>query len=426
MAAVNGLCISGSVVINKLSGPVSIFILQPNYDSQYVKQYKNAPIFILLGDIHGSDANLCKPADNATRIYDRNFLIMMCNILNSNEVIDFCIEGTDLTKQTTVSNPSEQPIMAFFNLIKTCNRLKLENAKDYPFIEKIRWQYTDIRFWTLDMPEVQQVRQDRPRKYYCLSEFLFLRIENNPNYIKKPNAETFNKLFIYYAEELKAKGYSLEANIAVNAREIYSKFVENRFSLINFQILKITKMVDRQFLKQKIQLYIEYMYKKELDALKCKPEQLGILIRDMHNKIVKFFNKGNIEESKEIYGTPNYNIYKNFILRIECIKLDMFTFAKSFTRMLNPAPDSQPPIINICYFGNIHIQNMHYFITKILNVGEYKQKDAYIEVVKKGIDVNDTNPSPKMANRCLDFSNGLTQVSLRELLVTLRTKRLLK
>jgi hypothetical protein len=426
MAAINGLRISESHVISKLSGPVSIFILQPNYDSQYVKQYKNAPIFILLGDIHCSDANLCKPADNATRIYDRNFLIMMCNILNSNEVIDFCIEGGDLTKQTTVSNPSEQPIMAFFNLIKTCNKLKYDKSPDYKPIEKIRWQYTDIRFWTLDMPEVQQVRRDRPRKYYCLSEFLFLRIENNPNYIKKPNAETFNKLFIYYAEELKAQGYSLEANIAVNAREIYSKFVENPFSLINYQILKITRLVDKKFLMHKIQLYIEYMYKKELDALKCQPEQLGISIRDMHTKIVKFFNKGNIEESKEIYGTTNYNIYKNFILRIECIKLDMFTFAKSFTRMLNPAPDSQPPIINICYFGNLHIQNMHYFITKILNVDEYSKKDAYIEVIQNGIGVNDTNPLPNKANRCLDFSNSSTQVSIKELLVTLRTKRLLK
>lgn len=54
-------------------------------------------------------------------------------------------------------------------------------------------------------------------------------------------------------------------------------------------------------------------------------------------------------------------------MNIRSIQLDMFTFAKSFSRMdVNPDGHS---IMNICYFGDYHIKNMIHFLTNILGEG---------------------------------------------------------
>ena len=414
-SSITGLRISNEHVISQLSGPVSIVILQPNAKSTYFQAYKKAPLFILFGDIHCSDANLCKPSPGAIRIYDINFLNMMCSILKDNEVIDVCTEGENLTNQTNITTLTREPIYAFHNLVRICNNFKKEDSENYKMVQKIRWHHTDIRFWTLYIPEVQKVREDRPRKYYNMFEFLSIRVDGNKLYKDNYKPDIFYKVFQSYRSKLIDEGYSFEANIAVNVIEIYSKLVENRYSLINYQISKITEESDRKFLKQKIKLYIEYMYDKECNLSTLIPKDLGILIRQMHNKMIGFCN-GDLVGLEEIHGTREYTIYKNFILRIETIKLDIFTFAKSFTRMLETTAET--PIINMCYFGNLHIQNMTHFITKILNSGGVGG-DAYNVILTHGIGQDAPNPLSKDANRCLDFSQ-IKKSSISELLNPLR------
>ena len=218
-SSIAGLRISKEHIISKLSGPVSIVILQPNYDSAYFKQYKKAPLFILFGDIHDNDANLCTPSKGAIRIHDINFLKMMCSILNSNEVIDFCTEGGDLTNETIIHNPTREPMYAFHNLVRYCNTLN-ETYDDYKKIQKIRWHHTDIRFWTLDTPELKEITQGRPRNYYNMFEFLLIRVEGNKLYIDNPTPDIFFRVFQSYLSKLIFAGYSFEANIAVNVTEI--------------------------------------------------------------------------------------------------------------------------------------------------------------------------------------------------------------
>ena len=143
------------------------------------------------------------------------------------------------------------------------------------------------------------------------------------------------------------------------------------------------------------------MYKIECTLSKLSPEELGPLIRQTHDQIIRLYNSKitakEIDELKEMYASNEYIIYKNYILNIGTIKFDMFTFAKSFTRMLNPTPDSQPPIINICYFGNLHVQNMTHFITNILGYSQVFEKKTF------DVSQPDTMASNKV-NRCLDFS----------------------
>ena len=310
----------------------------------------------------------------------------------------------------------------FHNLVRYCNKIKQDKTQGYEFLDKIRWQHTDIRFWTLDTPELKEVTQKRPRKYYHMALFLLSIVEKHPLFLKNPTSEMFARVFAASAKQFNLAGYTFEANIAVNVREIYSKLVKNRYSLINYQISKITEESDREFLKTKICEYINYMYKIECTLSKLSPEELGPLIRQTHDQIIRLYNSKitakEIDELKEMYASNEYIIYKNYILNIGTIKFDMFTFAKSFTRMLNPTPDSQPPIINMCYFGNLHIQNMTYFITKILN-SEGVGGDAYNVILTHGIGQDAPNPLSKDANRCLDFSQ-IKKSSISELLNQLR------
>ena len=396
-----GLQLTRSTAILKLSGPVSIVILRPNYESDYFKTYKKAPIFILLGDIHFNTANLCQPADNAISIYTKEFLEKICAAVNPGEIIDFCTEGQDLTNQIYHSDQKGDVMHEFHNLVRYCNKIKQDKTQGYEFLDKIRWQHTDIRFWTLDTPELKEVTQKRPRKYYHMALFLLSIVEKHPLFLKNPTSEMFARVFAASAKQFNLAGYTFEANIAVNVREIYSKLVKNRYSLINYQISKITEESDREFLKTKICEYINYMYKIECTLSKLSPEELGPLIRQTHDQIIRLYNSKitakEIDELKEMYASNEYIIYKNYILNIGTIKFDMFTFAKSFTRMLNPTPDSQPPIINICYFGNLHIQNMTHFITNILGYSQVFEKKTF------DVSQPETMASNKV-NRCLDFS----------------------
>jgi hypothetical protein len=187
----------------------------------------------------------------------------------------------------------------------------------------------------------------------------------------------FQYLFLAYANEIKFHGFILESYIAVDPEEIYIRLIESKFSLINYQISKIPDKSSQTFLKEKFKLYIKYVYTQNFNDAKLSIENLTLEkfnfeIRKIHSHIIWLFNISQttmlVEQqtySIKIHNSPYYPIYKKFIFIFECIKLDMFTFAKSFTRMVESTDID--PIINICYYGRLHINNMIYFLTKILS-----------------------------------------------------------
>lgn len=91
----------------------------------------------------------------------------------------------------------------------------------------------------------------------------------------------------------------------------------------------------------------------------------------------------------------------------------MFTFAKSFTRMVEST--GIDPIINICYYGRLHINNMIYFLTQILSY----QQIFYVDELK---DKPDDQINTHEVNRCLDLSN-IDKVSLAQILNSIRQKK---
>lgn len=93
-----GLILSGNV-IKHISGPVSMYILKPDID--FHKKFK-APIFVLFGDNHNSNANLCTDCrcelnDEKSccyEVFSDKFLKIIDDVAKDPKYpIDFSIEG---------------------------------------------------------------------------------------------------------------------------------------------------------------------------------------------------------------------------------------------------------------------------------------------------------------------------------------------
>ena len=436
MSNEKGFYINDSEKINKLSGPSGMGLLVPDIKSDYFHAYLNAPVFILFSDVHFSAANLCTvDVPNKHHIYKIEFLQMLSNILIENEVIDFYTEGTDFTDRVIplIEQDKNEPMLVLFNLVIQCNRFKRENTPEYNSIKKIQWHHGDIRFWTPDIsPQYEDVKTDISKKkckFYNMKEFLLEKIEMNSyyGYYHKSDA-IFQYLFLAYANEIKSRDFILDKYIAVDPEEIYIRLIESKFSLINYQISKIQDKSSQTFLKEKFKLYITYIYNQNFtDAKKSitdlTPKIFNKEIRTIHSHIVWLFNISQtttmVEDQQKysikIHTSPYYPIYKKFIFLFECIKLDMFTFAKSFTRMVESK--GIDPIINICYYGRIHINNMIYFLTNILSYQQIFYRDG-LEGQQQYDEINTHN-----VNRCLDLSN-INKVSLAQILNIIRQKKI--
>ena len=53
------LIVNGTAV-NKISGPVAMYILTPKANKLLKNLFHNLPVYILFGDLHESNENLCK------------------------------------------------------------------------------------------------------------------------------------------------------------------------------------------------------------------------------------------------------------------------------------------------------------------------------------------------------------------------------
>jgi hypothetical protein len=144
--------------INKLSGPVSLHILNPDitFYNQMKNQYNiHTPIFILFGDIHDSKkyqcskCNIIKKNCFCYRVYDDNFLQLFDELADKNYPIDFFIEGfVHLEKKMKLDkNEIGEPIPMLRERLHTCYKRELKGTKKYSRecpTSKIRWHYTII------------------------------------------------------------------------------------------------------------------------------------------------------------------------------------------------------------------------------------------------------------------------------------------
>ena len=155
------LTINGKIV-NKLSGPVSMYLLFPTNECSTL--YSNAPIFILFGDNHRDDKGFCQDNDKigSYKVFDPNFLQLLSDVigkkneeLKENRMIDFYLEGGEIHKFDITEYPQERPLEQLWSLFTKCYNNRYETTQDLSDKDKencgkmknIRWQSGDIRFF---------------------------------------------------------------------------------------------------------------------------------------------------------------------------------------------------------------------------------------------------------------------------------------
>lgn len=146
-----GLNINNKILINRISGPVSMYYLKP--PEKILSSFKSMfnidlPIILLFGDAHQSTIRTCTNCNyDCCSIYDDIFLKSIDSIAQSYPV-DFFTEFNP-----TIGHHDNNILFGLFlNKVRKCHytHLRKENPKAYRLTcptKNIRWHYSDSRFF---------------------------------------------------------------------------------------------------------------------------------------------------------------------------------------------------------------------------------------------------------------------------------------
>jgi len=141
--------------VNKISGPVSMYILTPKKS----ELFPNLPLYMLFGDLHGSTVNMCQEDESkgVYKIYDIEFLGLLSKLGSVEEPIDFYVEGGDFHNfRDDAPKIDEYPMERLWDLYKECYRnptnplvplAQYPHTTDCSKIANIRWHSGDARFF---------------------------------------------------------------------------------------------------------------------------------------------------------------------------------------------------------------------------------------------------------------------------------------
>jgi hypothetical protein len=392
------LFINGTPV-NKISGPVSMFILTPKKSDIF----PNLPVYMLFGDIHDSDQNMCIDKSPETLdIYGTDFLGLLNTLVTpNNELIDFYIEGGDLhNEETSMPYIEKYPMKMLWNLYSECykNIRSEKKIAQYPHetqcnkIPNIRFQSGDPRFFKYD------------KKYEKL--LLQCNMQNFLQLFKVKEDLTQDK---FIDNLLSFRGDCIEKLLNTTFSfqdvndEIFSEEGPIYKQLKKFSPLQRDTMID--YIKRYC-LYAEEIYNREA---------YNPIIVNIHTELINIiFNlQFNLHPEKVVksleYIKDNWEFvkqYRDFLIVYKyTIVPDIYTLCRSF-KYLN-SPDI--PIMNLVYFGNNHTNNVVHFLTKITNLYdkvEIKSLQSY--------DYLDTH------SRCVEIKND---IDLNEILSNARKIR---
>ena len=384
--------------INKISGPVSMYLLKPTDD--YLKKFPYAPILILFGDQHNGTKGFCQQVDNEKghyKVSDVNFLRLLSDIVEEKGIIDFYVEGGDIhyTHKTQDTNGGE-PMPELWNLFIKCynnpkmqdRKISVENKPTCDLIPNIRWQSGDIRNF--------QKERDTCNIWELLDINISTAFSEAYNEGKRDTQDEILKKYIRMTIEASRRpDCKKEIEYTFTAIESKELYIDNANSLIYKQINKSLASDDKKdYFKFRLYKYIDNFHKiylrkdiinevhiwfKRLFQLELHTEES----EEMLNNIIDYHNNGRLR------------IYLEFLIYRKCLMLDLYTLARIFKTMHGSIPDKRP-LINICYFGSTHISSMYEFLTKV----PYKDEYAYTASIQ-----NHYVESNEKINRCIEFGS---------------------
>lgn len=386
--------------INKISGPVSMYLLYPKIEYTDITKNKYAPIFILFGDSHEGIENYCNPDEGEDKghykIYDENFLKLFSDAMEGNEeekvkseIIDFYVEVGDLhiTEFQEGEEKNEYPLDQIIYLFKDC----YYNVRGIPALipekqkklKNIRWQSGDIRYFIqkndiCDLySEFENIIQECNRDEKLFKKMLIKAIEYNyGNSLTK--AFTQEELYREHVLNPNCLIYKQLNNINLG---IGDENIKNKKEIIEEILLKFRNYIYEYYLIFDITRHIEKYKKIHIEIINTFTSEYGSKIRkELIDNIYNYYKDGSLEKLMSI------------ILTRDAVLPDLYILARNYKYMyttVNPKYGVRHPMINICYFGCAHIQKMY----------EFLMKNGYKEVIK--IDQCDD----KKTNRCIDLTN---------------------
>ena len=354
----NGIFINNKI-ISKISGPTNMIILKPKLE--YIKD--KLPLFILFGDLHNSEENMCIDCncDDDLKnccypIYSKDFHKFLDNLPeNNNFPIDFNIEGgiNKYILQTNINSRNlipEYPLYLTREAIEICynKKIKIHNPLLYKrkcHTNNIRWQYADSRFH--NYPNYKYDFENFLDTFYEIfftnNDMNFSRLIKYPNHIKYLNI--IKHIFDY---------------------NFYDYIPKN-----NSSILKQLKKIEIEYIKNNWKIWLKKYYKYIFSYISNETglnhDNIKIdLFKDFVNAVKQICYKNKVESNMKIINSFLFeykNEYAFALLQLNTALLDLYYLFRTFKQ----PQGSKKTFISIGYFGNRHVNNISYFLTSIMD-----------------------------------------------------------
>jgi hypothetical protein len=376
----------GDKKVTRISGPVSMHILCPKRDSEYIKLFPKAPILILFGDYHFSDEAYCKinEADKDTlihyHIYNTEFLKLFSEKVGEDNIIDLYLEGGSKTHDFSKENEpmtrdtsgGKGPMHELWLLFRKCyrnTRMKREPVEESgcDVIKNIRWQSSDIRGYG-------------QFKAYFIVQFNFdiiMQSYRGDQRVQEIKKILVNRDFKEYAECL-----------LLTQEEFIKKYLHDDKSLIAKQLNKIKNTKQKDYLITMFEDYIKAEYKK------TDPEQLKEFTL-LNKAMIRMSNYDLSEEYDKAYeyvnafmsGGGSFGLYLEFNKNLFTLLPDLYLLARSHKYMAKTKEDESKeeikyPLVNIVYYGDYHVNNLVTCLRKIYDTVSIKAKDPTSPVLR--------------------------------------------
>ena len=399
------LIINGTRV-NKISGPVSMYILTPKKNDIF----PNLPVYMLFGDIHLSNENMCEDKSPETLdVYSLDFLSLLNTLSTPEEPIDFYVEGGDIhNREEKIKTERKYPLDKFWNLYIECYKRK--KIALYPYDEKqcekipnVRWQSGDARSFYLN---------PKYKKLGC-HMYSLLQTVNFDEY-----DYDYNSLLVSLIRLRQDENYDYDYCIKKIVSEKMFSFEDIIFSqdgLIYKQLNKIQDKSQKSELIKYIKLYCDYLTKRMKTEfrsyMKIFEETEDVLIR-----VIKSYYKDPQELDRKAFkyikeNWDNVQKYYVFLQSKYSLILDVYTICRSFKYLDSKDPK---PIMNILYTGQYHTENIMFFLDKITGlydveiVSNFELGEDYYENVDEDSDEDDEDESlDNYPSRCLEIKKDI-------------------
>ena len=399
--------------IHNISGPVSMYILKPKPNQQ---MFKNLPMYILFGDIHNNNDNLCDQKIDIGKtynIYDIEFLSLFSKLSTPEEPIDFYTESQDLHNYN-IYEPFDTiyPMDYISSLYSQCYSKRKLVTYEYDEqkckeIENVRWHSADARQFSF---------HHQPLVVGCNYSAIARAVnhalnENDPKSIP----ELKNTIEEVIKNQIDTFGSECLSMLSKNNPFLqeYKNILKKEMSssVIGKQIREFKKsnIETYKYLIDCMNTYIDYQYNIYFDDMINQDGKLWLyqthsrlmnIIKNILDPSVNKITAGlAYEKIFQFFNEDLMTYYVREIVSKESVILDLYSFFRSlkYTKNILPTKKDPLPIINIFYLGNLHVKNMVHLLTNITGMYDFvythphlEEKDIRCIKIIKEIDLDNT------------------------------------